>query len=199
MARTRDTAFGFSFRVERAGVVGLTLVDVRDIQKGVEREGREPRETKKDRSADDADTRAHLPTPELTLEDVDQLLAAASPSSPLEALSSFRTLVDALHRQRLLPGLQAYLDRVHEEVGERPGGNFGSFEANRAFAETLRIALDRVGARLECPKCCQAATLIVRPAGTKTGAFQFHHARGNQNTDHLGSTSLPKLKLLPEP
>ena len=186
---------GFNFRSRTAGVVGLTLIDVRDIQKRVQREGLGPREKKQDRSAEDAAPQAHLPKAELILEDVDQLLASASPSSPVETLSKILRLLDAIHRQRL-PGLQAYLDQVRIDVGKEPGGNFGSFEDNKAFVDVLRAMLQCLNARLECPTCSRAATLIVKLGATKTGSFLFHHATDDLRTDHGGKTSLPPLKVI---
>jgi len=195
MAKARKTPLGTGASIDREGLVSLTLIDVRCIQEEMERMGRGPRKKAQEGTPGDVAPEDRIPKPDITLEEIEQLLTNASPTSPVSALSGFESLLQSLHGSRLVPGLQRYLDQVQQEAAQLPGGNFGSFEENKSFVDALRATLRRLDVRLECSTCHRPATLIVKLGGTTTGSFLFRHRSADLRTDHGGKTSLPPLEL----
>ena len=157
---------------------------------GPKKEERTPGTTK-----DKALEGALLPGAQLTLKELYELLAIASPADPTETLVTVDHLIRALHVDLVVPALQSCLDRIQQDVAAKPGGNFGSFEKNKAFVDALRATLDRLDVRLECPACHRPASLLLQQGTTKNGGFYFHHGTPDLRTNHGGKTSLPHLQL----
>lgn len=86
---------------------------------------------------------------------------------------------------------------IEHLLAEKAGKEFLSLQARQAFAADIRERLQRVGLRIECPKCSQPAMLRATLAGDSIdGVFKFDHA----STGHGGSGTLPTgLKVIDAP
>jgi hypothetical protein len=189
--------------VGKVGGVTLTIAPVRGsshdwMMETMGREQRPQEEGDKLPTQHRAVPDLYLPRPEFT--DIQKLLQEASESSPVPALARVESAVLALRSQHFLPPIQQYLDRVAEDVRRRDGANFGSFEENQAFVESLSTLLSQVGARLKCPRpeCGRLATLVLKRSNSPTGSFVFQHGVAQRRTNHGGSASLPTLIVVPE-
>lgn len=180
--------------------LGLTTVDVRDIQRDMDKMGRSPekKHQKTEDTAADIPRHARMPRGSITVEEIEELLTKESTGSPAIVLSSFDSLVQELHRNRLGPDLQHFLDRVQAKVAKMPGNNLGSFSENKAFVDALRGILHRLDVRLDCPTCHRPSSLVMKQGSTLTGSFLFRHRASDLRTDHGGKTSLPPLRLTTE-
>ena len=96
--------------------------------------------------------------------------------------------------------LKKYLKRLNKTMQARPKGerHFGSFEANRAFAMSLRDQLLAVQLRLKCPQCGSPATLVCfKPQRVPVGVFRFDHSLDGKRVSHSTAKDLPRLASIP--
>lgn len=175
----------------------LTSSEIRDIQEIMQKMGISPRKKVANDAAAGADDAIRRPG--ISAESIEELLIGASPTSPLDVLETVDSQIQSLHGGRILPALQRYLNDVQQQVAQLPGGSYGSFEANKAFVDSLNAVLHRLGARLECSTCGRPAGLFIQQGTTKAGSFIFRHRTAGLRTHHGGKTSLPVLKLIPAP
>ena len=77
------------------------------------------------------------------------------------------------------------------------GKEFGSLEANRAFARGLRRLLTRHGLRIECAQCGTPSIIECTRVGPN-GQFRYVH-RGASTRVHGGTAKLPSLSLTQAP
>lgn len=111
---------------------------------------------------------------------------------------------DAIQRlagldSKLTDLLQPIVDELQQLLAGLEGMSFG-FDTNKAIVEAVQVQLQRLGMRVNCPRCGAAA--IPRCRATKTakdGSFQFEHYQEGRQTNHGGSTTFPALKLVPAP
>lgn len=178
--------------------VGLTIIEIGDIRRYMDRTGPRPKKEKQtpDTTKETVPADALLPKAELSMKEIYELLASAPVSDPTQVLVTVSRLIRALHEDLVAPAIQSCLDRIQVEVASLPGGNLGSFERNKAFVDSLRALLDRMGVRLECPTCRQPASLILQRGSTRNGRFTFHHRVAALRTNHGGKTSLPSLRVI---
>ncbi len=175
---------------------GLTLVRVSDIQKQVDRLGKGPRKDGSEGTPGDATRTSQPRRVAVSIDALEEFLANAAPDIPVRLLSAFESLTRDLLHDRFVPLLQEYLDLVQQDAAQKAGGNFGSFEANKAFVDALRATLRRLDVRLECPTCHRPANLFVQQGDTTTGSFVFRHTTADLRTKHGGKTELPVLRLV---
>jgi hypothetical protein len=123
--------------------------------------------------------------------------SAPEPALPAEsspaALKSLREL-DARLTQRQGPvvkDLQALLDGLANQ-------SFGSLEANEAVVAAVQRLLHRPDLRAVCPRCGEPAIPRCRATGNaKDGSFQSEHSHRGRQTNHMGSTTFPAFRLMP--
>jgi hypothetical protein len=115
---------------------------------------------------------------------------ALTPEGVLERLTTIGdTLTELL--KPLTAETQSLLDGLE-------GQSFG-LEANLRLTAAIQLLLHRLGLRVKCVKCGEAAQIRCRETGNaKGGSFQFEHTHGKQ-TNHGGGTTFPKLQLVPAP
>jgi hypothetical protein len=112
------------------------------------------------------------------------------PTSTAEAISQ-------LEQQRSrIDEVLSPIQKSFQDLLIRIEGISGDLEQKRRIADLIQSTASQLRLAFKCPKCGEAARVIFSPAGNATtGVFAFAHTGKN----HSGTTSLPKLILMPAP
>jgi len=121
--------------------------------------------------------------------------ATTGPPNADDALATLAQFDDHLAdlQRPVVKQVQQFLDQLE-------GQSFGSLEANQAVASALQFLLNRLGLRVECPRCGRPAIFRCRSSRSPTTpSFQFEHFEEGRRTNHVGTTTWPALRLVPAP
>ncbi len=156
--------------------------------------------------------------PQADNEQLRQVLAALQPEQWRQSLdrSGVHTAARITEETRvqigqLLKDLSRGLDvlnlpfrkALQELLNYLAGKSFDSLESKQAVAKEIQEIISRLGLRVACPKegCGLPAIIRCAAAGnSKQGVFQFDHSSSSgRRTTHMGSSTLPRLTLVPIP